>query len=69
MVRTKNKTFGVDSIQCDIIDEIENEMLPDLVGGERTISFHLHIHKKYVTNLKYEVIIFTFLLILKVIFP
>ncbi|XP_045157638.2 uncharacterized protein LOC123523933 [Mercenaria mercenaria] len=46
VLQTCNQEFGVDSVSCEIIDELENNMLPDFVEGERAVSFQLHFQKK-----------------------
>ncbi|XP_052257025.1 uncharacterized protein LOC127862094 isoform X2 [Dreissena polymorpha] len=47
VIRTTCGTFGVDSVQCEIVDGLQNDMLPDFVEGERPISFHIHFQQKY----------------------
>lgn len=47
VLQTCNPKFGVDSVTCEIIDELEINMLPDFVEGERAISFQIHFQKKY----------------------
>ncbi|KAL4236017.1 hypothetical protein ACF0H5_004404 [Mactra antiquata] len=51
---TTNKDFTVDSISCEIVDELEINKLPDFVEGERVVSFQLHFQKKYGAELKLE---------------
>ncbi|XP_060552893.1 uncharacterized protein LOC132714135 [Ruditapes philippinarum] len=46
VLQTTCQEFGVESISCDIIDELENNMLPDFVEGERAVSFQIHFQKK-----------------------
>lgn len=55
VLQTTNKDFGVDSITCDIIDELEINMLPDFVEGERVVSFQIHFQKKYGVNVELQV--------------
>jgi len=46
VIRTSCASLDVDSVQCEITDDVGNEMLPDLMDGERLVSFHIHFMLK-----------------------
>ncbi|WAR24706.1 hypothetical protein MAR_038375 [Mya arenaria] len=52
VIRTSCSTFGVDSVTCEVTDAVGTDMLPDLMDGERPVSFHINFQQKFESHFK-----------------